>query len=56
MANPNPQFQTFKLKNVYVTVFFLQVFDCHYLADEVKYVHNGCPILTQDTVKLRLYR
>ncbi|CAL8384770.1 unnamed protein product [Arctogadus glacialis] len=33
-----------------------EVFDCHYLADEVKYVHNGCPILTQDTVKLRLYR
>ncbi|XP_030635867.1 FRAS1-related extracellular matrix protein 1a isoform X3 [Chanos chanos] len=33
-----------------------QVFDCHYLADEVKYVHNGCPILKADTVKLRLYR
>ncbi|KAL0970327.1 hypothetical protein UPYG_G00240500 [Umbra pygmaea] len=33
-----------------------QVFDCHYLADEVKYVHNGCPILKEDTVKLRLYR
>ncbi|XP_071370696.1 FRAS1-related extracellular matrix protein 1a, partial [Centroberyx affinis] len=32
------------------------VFDCHYLADEVKYVHNGCPILKEDTVKLRLYR
>ncbi|CAL8326972.1 unnamed protein product [Lota lota] len=33
-----------------------EVFDCHYLVDEVKYVHNGCPILKQDTVKLRLYR
>uniref|UniRef100_A0A3Q3FCR4 Fras1 related extracellular matrix 1a n=1 Tax=Labrus bergylta TaxID=56723 RepID=A0A3Q3FCR4_9LABR len=33
-----------------------QVFDCHYLTDEVKYVHNGCPLLKEDTVKLRLYR
>ncbi|XP_030579126.1 FRAS1-related extracellular matrix protein 1a isoform X2 [Archocentrus centrarchus] len=33
-----------------------QVFDCDYLADEVKYVHNGCPLLKEDTVKLRLYR
>ncbi|XP_076144575.1 FRAS1-related extracellular matrix protein 1a isoform X3 [Alosa pseudoharengus] len=33
-----------------------QVFDCHFLADEVKYVHNGCPILKQDTILLRLYR
>ncbi|GAA6214780.1 FRAS1-related extracellular matrix protein 1-like [Lates japonicus] len=33
-----------------------QVFDCHYLADEVKYVHNGCPLLKEDIVKLRLYR
>lgn len=33
-----------------------QVFDCHYLADEVKYIHNGCPLLKEDTVKLRLYR
>ncbi|XP_038124382.1 FRAS1-related extracellular matrix protein 1a isoform X2 [Cyprinodon tularosa] len=33
-----------------------QVFDCHYLSDEVKYVHNGCPLLKDDTVKLRLYR
>ncbi|XP_054912533.1 FRAS1-related extracellular matrix protein 1a [Poeciliopsis prolifica] len=32
-----------------------QVFDCHYLSDEVKYVHNGCPLLKEDTVKLRLY-
>ncbi|CAI5682307.1 unnamed protein product [Oreochromis niloticus] len=32
-----------------------QVFDCDYLADEVKYVHNGCPLLKEDTVKLRLY-
>uniref|UniRef100_A0A8C1Q760 Fras1 related extracellular matrix 1a n=1 Tax=Cyprinus carpio TaxID=7962 RepID=A0A8C1Q760_CYPCA len=33
-----------------------QVFDCHFLADEVKYTHNGCPVLKEDTVKLRLYR
>ncbi|XP_068164367.1 FRAS1-related extracellular matrix protein 1a isoform X2 [Antennarius striatus] len=33
-----------------------QVFDCHYLTDEVRYVHNGCPLLEEDTVKLRLYR
>ncbi|XP_037347730.1 FRAS1-related extracellular matrix protein 1 isoform X2 [Talpa occidentalis] len=33
-----------------------QVFDCHFLPNEVKYVHNGCPILDEDTVKLRLYR
>ncbi|KAM4612074.1 FRAS1-related extracellular matrix protein 1a [Polymixia lowei] len=33
-----------------------QVFDCHYLADEVKYVHNGCPLIKEDSVKLRLYR
>ncbi|XP_056605468.1 FRAS1-related extracellular matrix protein 1a [Triplophysa dalaica] len=32
------------------------VFDCHFLDDEVKYTHNGCPILKEDTVKLRLYR
>ncbi|XP_053199816.1 FRAS1-related extracellular matrix protein 1a [Scomber japonicus] len=33
-----------------------QVFDCHYLADEIKYVHNGCPLLKEDNVLLRLYR
>ncbi|CAJ1086551.1 FRAS1-related extracellular matrix protein 1a [Xyrichtys novacula] len=33
-----------------------EVFDCHYLADEIKYVHNGCPLLKEDTIKLRLYR
>ncbi|XP_051012633.1 FRAS1-related extracellular matrix protein 1 [Acomys russatus] len=33
-----------------------QVFDCHFLPNEVKYVHNGCPILDEDSVKLRLYR
>uniref|UniRef100_A0A3B3D2I5 Fras1 related extracellular matrix 1a n=1 Tax=Oryzias melastigma TaxID=30732 RepID=A0A3B3D2I5_ORYME len=32
-----------------------QVFDCHFLTDEVKYFHNGCPLLQEDTVKLRLY-
>ncbi|XP_053909979.1 FRAS1-related extracellular matrix protein 1 [Cuculus canorus] len=33
-----------------------QVFDCHFLPNEVKYTHNGCPILDEDTVMLRLYR
>ncbi|XP_063770139.1 FRAS1-related extracellular matrix protein 1 isoform X2 [Pseudophryne corroboree] len=33
-----------------------QVFDCHFLADEVQYIHNGCPILDEDEVMLRLYR
>uniref|UniRef100_A0A3Q3X746 FRAS1-related extracellular matrix protein 1 n=1 Tax=Mola mola TaxID=94237 RepID=A0A3Q3X746_MOLML len=33
-----------------------QVFYCHYLADEVRYIHNGCPLLKEDTIKLRLYR
>ncbi|KAM5299128.1 FRAS1-related extracellular matrix protein 1 [Ctenodactylus gundi] len=33
-----------------------QVFDCHFLPNEVRYTHNGCPILDEDTVKLRLYR
>ncbi|NXE98922.1 FREM1 protein, partial [Menura novaehollandiae] len=33
-----------------------QVFDCHFLPNEVKYTHNGCPILDEDLVMLRLYR
>ncbi|XP_072260396.1 FRAS1-related extracellular matrix protein 1 isoform X2 [Pyxicephalus adspersus] len=33
-----------------------QVFDCHFMAKEVQYVHNGCPILHEDDVMLRLYR
>ncbi|XP_021144501.2 FRAS1-related extracellular matrix protein 1 isoform X1 [Columba livia] len=33
-----------------------QVFDCHFLPNEVKYTHNGCPILDEDVVMLRLYR
>ncbi|XP_060093251.1 FRAS1-related extracellular matrix protein 1 isoform X1 [Heteronotia binoei] len=33
-----------------------QVFDCHFLPNEVKYTHNGCPILNEDWVMLRLYR
>ncbi|KAM3876288.1 FRAS1-related extracellular matrix protein 1b [Diretmus argenteus] len=33
-----------------------QVFDCHFLEDEVKYVHNGSPLLDEDTVMLRVYR
>ncbi|XP_069498160.1 FRAS1-related extracellular matrix protein 1-like [Ambystoma mexicanum] len=33
-----------------------QVFDCHFLSDEVKYIHNGSPLLQEDTVMLRVYR
>ncbi|KAA0712127.1 FRAS1-related extracellular matrix protein 1 [Triplophysa tibetana] len=33
-----------------------QVFDCQFLQDEVKYVHNGSPLLDEDTVMLRVYR
>ncbi|KAK9967605.1 hypothetical protein ABG768_001992 [Culter alburnus] len=33
-----------------------QVFDCQFLSDEVKYVHNGSPLLEEDTVMLRVYR
>ncbi|KAM6363304.1 FRAS1-related extracellular matrix protein 1 isoform 1-T1 [Pluvialis apricaria] len=33
-----------------------QVFNCHFLPNEVKYTHNGCPILDEDVVMLRLYR
>lgn len=34
----------------------LQVFDCSFLEDEVKYVHNGSPLLDEDTVILRVYK
>nr|XP_061810632.1 FRAS1-related extracellular matrix protein 1a [Nerophis lumbriciformis] len=33
-----------------------QVFNCQYRENEVKYVHYGSPLLTEDIVKLRLYR
>ncbi|XP_062868751.1 FRAS1-related extracellular matrix protein 1b [Trichomycterus rosablanca] len=33
-----------------------QVFDCHFLTDEVRYVHNGSPVLEEDSVMLRVYR
>ncbi|CAL8310310.1 unnamed protein product [Lota lota] len=33
-----------------------QVFDCMFQEEEVKYVHNGSPLLDQDSVKLRVYR
>ncbi|XP_034438389.1 FRAS1-related extracellular matrix protein 1-like isoform X1 [Hippoglossus hippoglossus] len=33
-----------------------QVFDCSFLEDEVQYVHNGSPLLDEDTVMLRVYR
>ncbi|XP_069818080.1 FRAS1-related extracellular matrix protein 1 isoform X4 [Dendropsophus ebraccatus] len=35
---------------------FPQVFDCHILNNEVKYIHYGCPLLHEDEVMLRLYR
>uniref|UniRef100_A0A8C8E7P8 FRAS1-related extracellular matrix protein 1 n=1 Tax=Otus sunia TaxID=257818 RepID=A0A8C8E7P8_9STRI len=37
-------------------LFSIWVFDCHFLPNEVKYTHNGCPILDDDMVMLRLYR
>lgn len=37
-------------------VICLQVFDCRFLEDELKYVHNGSPQLDEDTVMLRVYR
>nr|XP_040040685.1 FRAS1-related extracellular matrix protein 1b isoform X1 [Gasterosteus aculeatus aculeatus] len=33
-----------------------QVFDCSFLEGEVKYVHDGSPLLDEDTVMLRVYR
>ncbi|XP_043916309.1 FRAS1-related extracellular matrix protein 1 [Protopterus annectens] len=33
-----------------------QMFDCHFLPSDVQYIHNGCPILSEDHVLLRLYR
>ncbi|KAG5850921.1 hypothetical protein ANANG_G00087500 [Anguilla anguilla] len=33
-----------------------QVFNCHFLPDEVKYIHNGSPLLEEDVVMLRIYR
>uniref|UniRef100_A0A3P9DC75 Fras1 related extracellular matrix 1b n=1 Tax=Maylandia zebra TaxID=106582 RepID=A0A3P9DC75_9CICH len=33
-----------------------QVFDCSFLEDEVKYVHDGSPLLDEDVVMLRVYR
>ncbi|CAM2118993.1 FRAS1-related extracellular matrix protein 1-like [Caretta caretta] len=28
-----------------------QMFDCHFLPNEVKYIHNGCPLLEEDHVR-----
>ncbi|XP_061594087.1 FRAS1-related extracellular matrix protein 1b isoform X2 [Cololabis saira] len=33
-----------------------QVFDCSFLEDEVTYIHNGSPLLDEDSVLLRVYR
>ncbi|XP_053325499.1 FRAS1-related extracellular matrix protein 1-like [Spea bombifrons] len=33
-----------------------QVFDCQFLPEEVKYTHNGSPILDEDHIILRVYR
>nr|DBA17788.1 TPA: hypothetical protein GDO54_016111 [Pyxicephalus adspersus] len=33
-----------------------QGFDCHFLPDEVRYTHNGSPMLDVDHVMLRVYR
>ncbi|RMC19339.1 hypothetical protein DUI87_03948 [Hirundo rustica rustica] len=47
-----------QLENVSGMIWFttITVFDCHFLPNEVKYTHNGCPILDEDMVILRLYR
>ncbi|XP_053105510.1 FRAS1-related extracellular matrix protein 1-like isoform X2 [Hemicordylus capensis] len=36
--------------------FIPQVFDCRFLPNEVKYIHNGCLLLKEDSVMLRVYR
>ncbi|XP_041862088.1 FRAS1-related extracellular matrix protein 1b isoform X2 [Melanotaenia boesemani] len=33
-----------------------QVFDCSFLQEKVKYVHNGSPLLDEDSVMLRVYK
>uniref|UniRef100_A0A3B3UH26 Fras1 related extracellular matrix 1b n=1 Tax=Poecilia latipinna TaxID=48699 RepID=A0A3B3UH26_9TELE len=33
-----------------------QMFDCSFLKDEVRYIHNGSPLLEEDSVLLRVYR
>ncbi|XP_053549608.1 FRAS1-related extracellular matrix protein 1-like [Bombina bombina] len=33
-----------------------QVFDCQFLPNEVKYSHNGSPLLEEDSVMLNVYR
>ncbi|XP_050400427.2 FRAS1-related extracellular matrix protein 1 [Patella vulgata] len=32
------------------------IFDCHFSAKTIKYIHNGSPLLSKDEVKLRVHR
>lgn len=50
------QMDRYRGVTVNVTGFVVQVFDCSFLEDEVKYVHNGSPQLDEDAVMLRVYR
>lgn len=50
------QMDRYRGVTVNVTGFVVQVFDCSFLEDEVKYVHNGSPQLDEDSVMLRVYR
>lgn len=34
----------------------IQIFDCDYLRETIRYEHNGSPFLSEDTVKLVAYR
>lgn len=57
-----PQVRTLPLRSAAQETFLQhvlgppQVFDCMFPDNAVKYVHNGSPLLEQDTVMLRLYR
>ena len=33
----------------------LQVFDCHFPPYTVQYMHNGNPLLEEDTIRLNVY-
>lgn len=50
------QMDRYRGVTVNVTGFVVQVFDCSFLEDEVKYVHTGSPQLDEDAVMLRVYR
>ena len=33
-----------------------RVFDCDFAENSVKYIHNGCPLLNEDKILLRMSR